>query len=100
MGINCWEYMQCERQPGGRFEEDLGSCPAATAQGFDGINSGTNAGRACWAVAGSMCAQKPTGTYTEKFIDCKTCDFYKLVRKEEQPNFITRRRMPILLAPR
>ena len=26
--INCWEYMKCERQPGGRNVEDHGECPA------------------------------------------------------------------------
>jgi len=56
--INCWEYMKCERQPSGKKVEDFGVCPAAVDASFNGINNGKNAGRICWAVAGTCCGER------------------------------------------
>jgi len=82
--INCWEYKECGRQPGGEKVEDLGVCPAATDRSFSGINSGKNAGRICWAVAGTCCGGKVQGTFAEKRRSCVTCDFYKHVQEQEE----------------
>ena len=53
--LNCWEFMGCKRQPGGTGAAEKGTCIAAMDSSYDGINSGENAGRICWAVAGTCC---------------------------------------------
>ena len=58
--------MQCGRQSGGEKAEGLGVCPATLEASFDGINVGKNAGRICWAVAGTCCGEKVQGTFAEK----------------------------------
>jgi serine/threonine protein kinase len=80
---NCWEYMKCGRQSGGGKVPELGICPAATDASYDGINFGKNAGRFCWAVAGTLCDEQVQGTFAEKRISCISCDFFKLVQQEE-----------------
>ena len=81
--LNCWEVMQCERQPGGQMVAELGECPAAVDRTFDGINYGKNAGRICWAVAGTCCGGEVQGTFAEKRDSCTNCDFYQMVQEEE-----------------
>ena len=83
---NCWEFKQCGREIGGRNKE-LPVCPAATAKGLHGTHGGSLGGRACWVVAGTMCEAKPQGTFSQKYLNCKLCDFYQAVKKEEGPNF-------------
>ncbi|MGD2271879.1 MAG: serine/threonine protein kinase, partial [Desulfobacterales bacterium] len=80
---NCWEYKHCGREPEGKRADELGVCPAAADSTFDGINSGTCAGRFCWAVAGTFCGGKVQGTFAEKRDSCLSCDFFKRVRAEE-----------------
>ena len=81
--LNCWEFMKCDREPGGEKAEELGACPSAIDTSFDGINSGKNAGRICWAVAGTCQEGEVCGTFAEKRRSCICCDFYKLVQEEE-----------------
>jgi len=81
--MNCWEYNKCEREPGGQKTAELGICPAAADTSFNGINSGKNAGRICWAVAGTFCGGKVQGAFAEKRISCIGCNFFKIVQKEE-----------------
>ncbi len=81
--LNCWEYVRCGREPGGKKEIELGSCPAATDTSFDEMNSGNNAGRVCWAVAGTCCNGEIHRTYAQKRTSCVGCKFYKLVQEEE-----------------
>jgi hypothetical protein len=83
---NCWEFMSCGRQSGGARAHDLGVCPVSTTQALDGAHDGQNAGRACWVVAKSLCGGKIQGSYDQKLIDCWRCDFFKTVKKEEEPN--------------
>lgn len=83
--LNCWEFKKCGRQPGGRKSVELGGCPAATEQSLNGTHGGTNAGRACWVVAGSLCGGKIQGTYAKKLLNCWRCDFMNRVRLEEEP---------------
>jgi CRP-like cAMP-binding protein len=82
--INCWEFKKCERQPGGRKAQELGLCPAAADSSFNGINDGQNAGRICWAVAGTCCGGRVQGTFAEKRRSCVTCDFYQHVQEQEE----------------
>lgn len=85
--LNCWEYKKCGREPGGKNADELGVCPVAEEQTADGIHGGEKGGRCCWVVAGSLCKGQKQGTYAEKFGECHKCDFYNMVRNEEQPEF-------------
>ena len=81
--INCWEYMKCGRQPGGSKVADSGVCAAAIDESYDGIHDGKNAGRICWAVAGTCCENNVQGTYAQKRKSCISCPFYKAVQDQE-----------------
>ncbi|EKD27322.1 MAG: hypothetical protein ACD_79C00761G0007 [uncultured bacterium] len=80
---NCWEIMRCGREPGGKNSEEKGTCPACTHKNYSGINKGQNAGRFCWAIAGTICQGEVQGTFAKKFHNCLKCPFYLEVEKEE-----------------
>ena len=84
---NCWEFKQCGRQPGGAKVSEMGVCPSATTKEADTCNSGRNAGRICWAVAGTFCGGKVQGTAAQKRCSCMSCDFYYKVKEEEGSSF-------------
>jgi len=79
---NCWEFRKCGREPMGARVYELGPCPAATETRADGVNGGKNAGRACWAIAGTMCSGKVTATYASAIADCHSCEFYQIVHRD------------------
>ena len=81
--MNCWEFMNCGRQPGGAKAGELGICPVTVDEELNGAHGGIAAGRACWAVVGSFCGGKIQGTYAEKLKDCTKCSFMALVKREE-----------------
>ena len=74
---NCWEYMNCGREPGGDKVAELGICQAASDESFNGINFGTNGGRICWALVGTFCGGEIQGTFAKQLDACTQCDFYK-----------------------
>jgi hypothetical protein len=80
---NCWEVHGCGRQPGGERVAELGVCPAAVEPRLDGTHGGKNAGRACWAVAGTLCGGTVRGVFAAKYKDCLNCSFYKQTMAEE-----------------
>lgn len=84
--INCWELKKCGREHGG-INAGKGVCPAASEESLDGEHGGKNAGRACWIVEGTLCDNEVQGTFTQKIDFCFSCEFYKLVKKEEHPKF-------------
>ena len=86
--LNCWEYKKCGRQPQGPHVKDMGLCPASMETALDDVHEGTNAGRACWVISGTLCKGVVQGTFANKYKNCEICDFYQLVRKEEGPNFV------------
>lgn len=86
--LNCWEYKKCGRQPQGPHVKDLGLCPASLETALDDVHEGTNAGRACWVISGTLCKGEIQGTFANKYRNCEKCDFYQLVRQEEGPNFV------------
>lgn len=86
--INCWEFKKCGREPGGVHVADLGVCPATQEQRLDGTHGGTNAGRSCWILAGTLCKGEVQGTFAQKYKSCEACDFYKMVKDEEFPKFM------------
>ena len=75
--------MKCGREPGGKKENELGACPATIEIRVDGIHDGKNAGRCCWAIAGTFCEGKIQGSFAKKFGDCIKCTFYIKVSEEE-----------------
>ncbi len=85
---NCWEFMKCGRERRGEHALEFGVCPAYTERKLDGVHGGENAGRACWAVAGTYCAGKVQGTFAEKETTCLDCDFHKKIRHEEFENYM------------
>lgn len=88
---NCWEVMKCGLLPGTAKSKKFGVCIAATEQKLDGVNSGKNGGRACWALIGTLCAEagkpKVQKTYSQKLKRCIKCRFYELVAIEEGDDF-------------
>jgi hypothetical protein len=86
--LNCWEFKKCGREPKGANAHELGICPATTEKRLDGEHHGTNAGRCCWIVVGTLCHGEVQGTFAQKYKSCEICDFYKLVKKEEFPHFV------------
>lgn len=65
--MNCWEFKNCGRVPGGANALTLGVCPAYSRK----------AGEACWLVAGTFCGGKVQGTFAQKELSCMNCEFYK-----------------------
>lgn len=91
--MNCWEFEECGREPGGKNAKQLGVCPATSEQKVDGVNRGKNAGRSCWAIAGTLCGGRVQGTYAEKLGNCMQCDFYAFVRGQERAEFVNTRKI-------
>lgn len=85
--MQCWEYYDCGREPGGDKADELGICPAAIDASYDGVNNGTNAGRCCWRVAGTLCGGDVQGTFAAKYKTCLECRFYEIVRHAEGDGF-------------
>ncbi len=86
---NCWEVKKCGREPGGSKNGELGICPASTDSSCSGINSGKNAGRICWAIAGTFCGGKVQGDFAQKSVSCMSCEVFKMVKVEEgAENFV------------
>jgi hypothetical protein len=80
---NCWEHKKCGREAGGARTGELGVCPASTQARLNGTNGGRNGGRACWAIAGTLCGGKLQGTFAAKVGNCLACDFYQAVGAQE-----------------
>ncbi|MFA6216836.1 MAG: hypothetical protein WDL87_04195 [Candidatus Omnitrophota bacterium] len=85
---NCWEFKKCGREPAGVKAAELGVCPVALEIRIDKINGGKNAGRACWAVSGTLCGGKVQGAFAAKVGNCMVCEFFKLVVREEGAQYV------------
>jgi hypothetical protein len=85
--LNCWQFNRCGREPGGRGVDEHRVCPAAIAGRLDGVHGGTNGGRACWVVGGTLCNGSVQETFVGKYDSCVECDFYKKVKSEEASEF-------------
>ena len=86
--MNCWEFKNCGRVPYGEHIKDLGICPVAEYDALDNVNDGKNAGRICWAIGGTLCGGEVQGTFAAKRTNCKACDFFRKVMREEGGHFI------------
>ncbi len=91
--MNCWEFFECGREKGGKNEKEFGTCPAADNTDLNGINDGTNGGRACWAIAGTYCRNEIQGTYAQKLGDCLKCDFHTFVRQQQRTAYVRTRQI-------
>lgn len=81
---NCWEHMDCGREPGGKRADLLGVCPAAVCVEFHDINHGKAAGRICWVMDDTLCP----GAGADKLDRCLQCPFFELVAREEGVSFV------------
>jgi hypothetical protein len=88
---NCWEFKNCGREERGAKATELGVCPSAIEKRTNGVNSGKNGGRACWAIAGTLCGGAVQGSYIVKVGNCMKCDFYQNVINDEGKDFQTSR---------
>ena len=88
---NCWEFTKCGRQPHGPKVGEMGVCPASIEARADGMNHGRNGGRACWALAGTLCRGEVQGTFATKLANCMQCAFYRQVAEEEGSDLLTSR---------
>ncbi|HET6443816.1 MAG TPA: hypothetical protein VFI27_04470 [candidate division Zixibacteria bacterium] len=86
--LNCWEFMECGREPGGFNVDEGGICRSSIASRYDGINGGKWAGRFCWPVAGTNCNGDLQGTFAEKIKDCLKCPFFLTVAREEGKSLV------------
>ena len=84
---NCWEFLECGREPGGKKAEKSGICPASIDTSTDGLNGGKNGGRICWAISGTFSGERIEGFYAKKLLSCRSCKFFKHVRGEEGSTF-------------
>jgi hypothetical protein len=100
MKMSCWEFKKCGRARGGVRAAELGVCPAASDVKGNGLNSGVNCGRICWAVAGTLCGGKVQGTYAAKLSNCMACDFYQLVAQQEGTGHKSFSALQAVAAPR
>jgi hypothetical protein len=80
--LNCWQFKNCGREPGGVMAEILGECPVAATMKYDGLNDGVGAGRACWMVPDSACRE--SRTQLTRVDPCHACEFYKRVVFEQE----------------
>ena len=85
--LNCWEFKKCGREKTAK-EDGPGTCPVVTEKRLHQVHGGSQAGRACWVVAGTMCGGVKQGTFAAKYDNCEKCDFYQLVKSEEKANFL------------
>lgn len=80
--LNCWEFKNCGREPGGALADQMGICPTALEMKRDGDNGGRAAGRVCWTVPLDNDGEQSLKCCTDKA--CLSCHFYKRVQFEEQ----------------
>jgi hypothetical protein len=85
--LNCWEIKKCCREPGGAETSSLGVCPAAQDADSNGLNSGKNAGRICWAVAGTFCGGKVQCDFAMKQVSCMACEVFIQIKTDEGGDF-------------
>jgi hypothetical protein len=85
--LNCWEFKNCGKNPGGEKADTIGICPAATEKRADKLNRGINGGRVCWAVKNTLCDDGVQKVFAVRLAKCLQCEFYHLVSDEEGWNY-------------
>lgn len=69
--LNCWEFMQCGREQGGKNADLLGVCPAYPDNGQD-----------CANVVGTFC-DLVQAMRSAKHTECPECPFYNSMHFDE-----------------
>lgn len=83
--LNCWEFKNCGREPGGLLADSHGVCPVALALRYDGLNEGKGAGRACWLAQAEQAKSRLDDFRPVSCDRCADCDFHLRVLFEEEP---------------
>ncbi len=83
---NCWEFMQCGREPGGASARERGVCPVARKNAHMGENHGRYAGRACWKIHGAKEYGGDAKPMMQRVLQCVDCPFAQKVAEEEGLN--------------
>ena len=76
--LNCWEFMNCGREPGGVLSATCGVCPVSVAFQCDGTNGGQAAGRCCWRISHSA-GLNGQRSNLPRLATCFACAFYRRV---------------------
>ncbi|MFP4458858.1 MAG: two-CW domain-containing protein [Candidatus Zixiibacteriota bacterium] len=86
---NCWEKMECGREPGGARTSWLGVCPTAMANECNNLNDGDKGGRICWALQGTF-SDEDNGkcVFLGRYKSCSYCPFFNEVRKQQGEDFV------------
>ena len=83
--INCWEFMQCGREPGGANTYERGVCQVTTCEKLDGVHNGKNGGRCCWIFFSIFsCGAGNPKNLKEHIATCRQCAFYILLHESEE----------------
>ena len=77
--MNCWEFMDCGREPDGKNVSRYGVCPVAIESTLDGVHNGKNGGRCCWVVIDYSQNSSELPCCSGGSHECIRCDFYKMV---------------------
>jgi len=86
MKLNCWEFKKCGYNADGRNASGMGMCSAVIENRLNGVHGGINAGRACWVVSGTLCGGSEQGSYSQKIAECRACEFFHYVNRQEGEN--------------
>jgi hypothetical protein len=81
--LNCWQFKNCGKEPGGQNVKKSGICPIALESSANGLNGGVNGGRICWVIADILkqCVVRCDKLHRKH--ECFACDFrYKVVIEE------------------
>lgn len=78
--------MKCGRGPEESRVKNVEPCPVIKEKRLDLVHGGIRSGRACWVVAGTYCGGNIQGSFAQKNIACKRCDFFKKVCAQEGEN--------------
>jgi hypothetical protein len=81
--INCWEFMQCGKGPGGNGNSESALCPVARQSIAGGFNHGFNGGRICWLIADRQCNETLVCSPEQDSRSCDSCEFHARVKSEE-----------------
>lgn len=79
--INCWDYLACDYGP-----DSPQPCLVTYDEASNGINRGTNGGRACWGVVGVLSGSEVLAPCA-RLQNCLACGFLHLVKSEEGQSF-------------
>ena len=78
--MNCWEFMKCGREEGGKNVDQLGTCPAYP-----------DSGQSCAHVVGTFC-DLIHALNAVKYTSCQDCPFYNSIHFDDSAKGESRRK--------